>query len=211
MVRVPCSRAPNVCPPARSFSPRYIDRGRASLRVSAKGPQRPRGRPALHFLGDRFLGGVIGLILFPDEAKAFEGEEFVGLLDVFGAFGYQFGLAAGSNDTDLAGAEFILHAEEHAVHHVHGAVVEAGLHIGDGIGADDSAGILDFDAREFGGAREERLGSDTDAGRDDAAQVFALGGDDVKVMAVPKSTTMQGPPYLWNAATPLTMRSAPTS
>ena len=32
-----------------------------------------------------------------------------------------------------------------------------------------------------------------------------------KVMAVPKSTTMHGPPYLWNAATPLTMRSAPTS
>src|SRR5271156_2725316 len=31
------------------------------------------------------------------------------------------------------------------------------------------------------------------------------------VIAVPKSTTMQGPPYSWNAATPLTMRSAPTS
>src|SRR5215475_8322493 len=32
-----------------------------------------------------------------------------------------------------------------------------------------------------------------------------------KVIAVPKSTTTQGPPYLWKAATPLTMRSAPTS
>ena len=32
-----------------------------------------------------------------------------------------------------------------------------------------------------------------------------------KVIAVPKSTTMHGPPYLLNAATPFTMRSAPTS
>src|SRR5713226_3936681 len=31
------------------------------------------------------------------------------------------------------------------------------------------------------------------------------------VIAVPKSTTMHGPPYLRNAATPFTIRSAPTS
>ena len=32
-----------------------------------------------------------------------------------------------------------------------------------------------------------------------------------KVVAVPKSTTMHGPPYRWTAASALMIRSAPTS
>jgi hypothetical protein len=51
----------------------------------------------------------------------------------------------------------------------------------------------DADARQAGGGVVQRLDREADAGRDHAAQVVADGSTTSKVVAVPKSTTINGP------------------
>jgi hypothetical protein len=85
-------------------------------------------------------------------------------------------------------------ALEDAVDEADVAEVEAALQVADGVGADDLGGALDVDAAEARGAGEERIGADAEAGRDGAAEVLALAEMTSNLVAVPKSTTMHGPP-----------------
>ncbi len=71
-------------------------------------------------------------------------------------------------------------ALEDAVDQSDVAVIEAGLEVGDGVGADDFGGALDVHAAEAGGAGEQGVGADAEAGGDGAAEVFAACGDDVE-------------------------------
>ncbi len=121
-----------------------------------------------------------GLIAFPDDAEAFEGEVFVDGFDVARGAADQAGLAAGGDHFCFCAHHFF-HALKDAVDHVGVAVEKAGLHGGGGVGADDFAGIFDFDAKEARGAGEERVGGNADAGAEDAAEIFAARGDGVEI------------------------------
>ena len=61
------------------------------------------------------------------------------------------------------------------------AVDDARLHRVDGVAPDDLRRLGDLDARELGRAREERVGADLQARREDAAEVLALGRHAVEV------------------------------
>ena len=65
-------------------------------------------------------------------------------------------------------------------------------------------------ARQLGRSRRERLQTKPEPGRDRAADERAVRGDDVEVVAVPRSTTIAGAPYRRAAARALTSRSSPT-
>ncbi len=62
-----------------------------------------------------------------------------------------------------------------------GAEVQAGLHAGDGVGADDVLGRAEIDQGQARGLAEERVDGDADADGDGAAQVFGVARDDVEV------------------------------
>ena len=57
---------------------------------------------------------------------------------------------------------------------------DAGLHRVLRVSADDLRRTLDLDAGQLGGAREQRIGADLDAGRDHPAHVFALRRDAIE-------------------------------
>ena len=69
--------------------------------------------------------------------------------------------------------------ESSAVHHIDRAVVEAGLHLLDGVASDDFSGILDFDAEKPRGSGKKCVRGDADAGNDRAAEIFAARGNHV--------------------------------
>ena len=121
-----------------------------------------------------------GLIALPDDAQAFEREKLVDGLDVARGAADQRGLAAGGDHFRLRAHHFF-HAVEDAVDHIGVAVEKPGLHGRDGIGADNFSGVFDFDAKQARGAREKRVGGNSDAGREHAAQIFAARGDGVEI------------------------------
>ena len=86
------------------------------------------------------------------------------------------------------------HALDDAVDEADVAEVKAALQVAHGVGADDLCGALDVDAAKARGAVKERIGAEAQAGRDGAAEIFAARRDHFKLGAVPKSTTMHGPP-----------------
>jgi len=116
----------------------------------------------------------------------------------------------GSDDTRLR-AQLGDDAVEDAVDQADVAVVEAALQVAHGVGADDLGGALDVDAAQPCGAGEERFRAEPEAGRNDAAQVSPRSEMTSNLVAVPKSTTMHGPPYFSNAAMESQRRSAPSS
>src|SRR5215207_3050284 len=65
------------------------------------------------------------------------------------------------------------HTAQNAVHETGVPVIKPGLYGSDGRGADNVVRALDAYARQARGAREERVGRDGDARRDDAAEVSA--------------------------------------
>ena len=73
-----------------------------------------------------------------------------------------------------------LDARDEALDHPDIAPIETGLHGGDGGFADHVLGADHRDARQHGGGAVQRLGRNVGAGRDDAAFVIAIGGDDVE-------------------------------
>ena len=89
------------------------------------------------------------------------------------------GVAAGGDGAGL-GSEFFHQPFDHAVDCAERPIVKAGLHAGDRVGADDSGGFFEIDQRQAGGAAEKRFRGDADAGGDDAAEVFGVGGDGVE-------------------------------
>jgi len=89
------------------------------------------------------------------------------------------GQTAGAEDR--AGiSELRLDAGDHAVDEAGVAVDEPGLHRLRRIATDDARRLDDLHRMQLGRAREERLGADLDAGRNDAPQVFALVADAVE-------------------------------
>ena len=62
---------------------------------------------------------------------------------------------------------------------IYRTVIEASLHLLDGVAADNFPRILDFDAEEPRGSAEECIRRDTDSGNDRAAEVFATRRNDV--------------------------------
>ncbi len=114
----------------------------------------------------------MGLVALVDDAEAGEGEAVVDGGEVLGAGGDERGEAAGGDDPGV-GAELGDHAGEDAVDQADVAVVEADLHVVDGVGADDLGGTLDVDAGQAGGAGEEGVGGDAQAGSDGAAEELA--------------------------------------
>ena len=60
--------------------------------------------------------------------------------------------------------------------------------------ADDVLRLGELDPPQAGGAAEQRVHRDLDAGEDRAAEVLALVADRFDRVAVPKSTTIDGPP-----------------
>ncbi len=108
-------------------------------------------------------------------------------------------------------AHHFFHAVENSVHKIDVAVIETGLHGSDSIGADDFPWIFDIDAKK---ARRPRKSASAEIPMPGASTppIYSPRAEMAsKLIAVPKSTMMHGPPSLANAATLLTMRSAPTS
>ena len=155
--------------------------------------------------------GARGPVALEENAQAIEGEHVVDLGDVARVGGDHARQAAGGDHARLL-AQLGEDALEDAVDEADVAVVEAALQMADGVGADDLGGALDVDAAEAGGAGEERVGAEAEAGSDGAAEVFAAFAEMTSnLVAVPKSTTMQGPPYFSKAAMESARRSAPSS
>ena len=120
-----------------------------------------------------------GRVAFPDDAQTFEGKVVVHLFDVARAGAEESGETSGGDDFAIR-AHLREEAFEDCVDHAEISVVETGLHAADGVGADDAGGLANFDAGQAGGASEERFGGDADTWTDDAADVFAFGGDAVE-------------------------------
>ena len=120
-----------------------------------------------------------GRVAFPDDAQTFEGKVVVHLFDVARAGAEESGETSGGDDFAVR-AHLREEAFEDCVDHAEISVVETGLHAADGVGADDAGGLANFDAGQAGGASEERFGGDADTWTDDAADVFAFGGDAVE-------------------------------
>src|ERR1700678_1711841 len=89
------------------------------------------------------------------------------------------GESAAGNDARL-GAEFGDDAIQDAVDQSDVAVVKAALQMADGVGADDLGGPFDVDAAQAGGAGKQRIGTQAEAGGDDAAEILPAGGNDLK-------------------------------
>src|SRR6266404_3682140 len=115
----------------------------------------------------------------PDEAQTFEREQIVHRLDVARTSTDERREPTGGDYLRRA-AQFGNHAFEDAIHQSEIAVVQPALQVLDGVDADDTLGLAHFDALQARGAGEERVGGDADAGRDGAADVFALRRDDVE-------------------------------
>jgi hypothetical protein len=108
------------------------------------------------------------------------------------------------------GAHALDHAGEDAVDEADVAVVEADLDVVDGAGADDLGGLADLDAGQA--ARVKSASAEMPSpGAMAPPRNSPLAETTSKVVAVPMSTTMQGPAKRSKAATQLQMRSAPAS
>lgn len=114
-------------------------------------------------------------------------------------------------DISVAQALLADHAGDDAVDLPGEPVQRTGLERLDGVLGDDRAGPQQLDLAQLGAAVAERLQGDPDARRDGAPTYSPRAEITSKVVAVPKSTTMAGPPCRWTAASALTMRSVPTS
>ena len=85
-------------------------------------------------------------------------------------------------------------ALEDAVDQADVAVVEAALQMPHGVGADHLGRALDVDAAQARGARKQRIGAESESRRNGAAQYSPRSEITSNLVAVPKSTTMHGPP-----------------
>src|SRR5207249_670038 len=83
-------------------------------------------------------------------------------------------------------AEFREHASENTIHQTDVAVIETSLHAAARRLADDPFGTANLDAVEACRALEEGFGGDDDAGRDDAADIFAISVDRIERRGRPK-------------------------
>ena len=142
------------------------------------------------------LGGGSGLryaarpriaVALVEQAQTVECKHVVDGGDVLGIVVEHVSEAAGGNHfwhrraaVWLAALDFSEHSLEDAIDQTDVAVKKAALQMRDGVSADGASGTLDIDARKLGGAGEERVRGDAQTGSDDAADVFALRGDDVE-------------------------------
>ena len=118
-------------------------------------------------------------VAFVEDAQAREREVVVDLLDRARERRDQAREPAGRDD-GARKAELLDEAVDEAVDEADVAVDDAGLHRVLRVATDHARRLGDLDARKLGGAGEERVGADLDAGRDDAAKVLALRRDAVE-------------------------------
>src|ERR1700712_5529488 len=114
----------------------------------------------------------------PYQAETLEGEIFIDVADKARTAANQTRMTAGGDDAGI-GAKFADQALHHAVNGADGSVVEAGLHAGDRVAADDAGGLAEIDQGEPGGAAEEGFGGNADPGGDDASEIFRIGGNGI--------------------------------
>src|SRR3954469_2072034 len=117
-------------------------------------------------------------VALPDNAHALERERVIDCGDVLGAAGNKGCESAGRDG--LEWTDLRLESLEDAIHQSRVAVVEAALDAVHRVGADHASSLADINARQTRSAREECFGRNSDAGSDDATEIFALGGDDVE-------------------------------
>src|SRR6266481_3380751 len=74
------------------------------------------------------------------------------------------------------------HSLEDSIYQSQIAVIEADLHVADGVLADDAfaSGLANVHTREARGATEERVGGDAQSRRDRAAQILTLRADHIE-------------------------------
>src|SRR5947199_1278828 len=114
-----------------------------------------------------------------DQLEAGQRQVGVDVADVFRAAGDQGRLAAGGDDP-LDVGDLGQQALEDAVDEADVAVVDAGLHGGGGVAADQLGGLADVHPVETRGVREEGFGRDADPGRDDPPHVLPRRVDHVE-------------------------------
>src|SRR5208337_4148664 len=135
------------------------------------------------------------LVLLPDQPQTRQRQKLLDMLDVFRPARHQPRLATCGHHGRLS-LQFRLDAREHPVHQIHPTVVQTGLHVRHGVRADHLAGILDFTR----GKRAALVNSASDEipspGAIAPPTYSHFAEITSKVMAVPKSTTMHGPPNL---------------
>ena len=149
-------------------------------------------------------------ISFPNGAQTFESEEIVDILDEFRSGPDHRTKATGRDHVRLL-AQLREQQFQNAIDESEISVVEARLQTAHGIRSDHAGRLANLNAGKPCSAFEKSIGRNADAGADHAAEIFAFAETQSKVVAVPKSTITQGPPYFSKAATALTIRSAPTS
>src|SRR6266849_7514027 len=97
-------------------------------------------------------------------------------------------------DRDRVAAELVAHPADQTLDHPDVAVEQPRLHGADGRAADDPGRLAHVDARQPGGALEQRVGRNLHAGTDRAAEVFAHRGDRVERRRRPEVDDDQRPP-----------------
>jgi len=108
-------------------------------------------------------------------------------------------------------ANFLFHSREHPVHHVHGARIQPRLHMCHSVVPMTFSGIFDFHARSRAARGKKRFRRNPQPRRNHPPRYSPSLKSHQNRNRRPKSTTIHGPPLFVNAATPFTMRSAPTS
>src|SRR5262249_1741730 len=127
----------------------------------------------------RPLFDVLQGVALVNDSQPVEREELIDIVDA-GALGSDDARETPGGDDARLRAVFLLHARDDAVDQADVAVKHAGLDRLDRSLADDLLGLDDFDPRQLGGALKERLDGNLQAGRDGAADVFALFGDEIE-------------------------------
>src|SRR5664279_3146163 len=94
----------------------------------------------------RTMVAIAMLILVPDNAQAVQSQELIDMLNMFGAARHQSCLSARRHHRRVC-LHLGLHARQHAVNHIYGAIIKSCLHVRDGVCADYLPWILDFHAR----------------------------------------------------------------
>ncbi len=128
---------------------------------------------------------LVMLILFPNQSQSRQRQKFIDMLNVFRALRHQPRLPARCHHFRIA-LQLRLDPRQHAIHHVHRAVIQSRLHVRHGICPDHFSRVFDLHARQPRRPRKQRLRSNPDPRRNHSAQVFALRRNHIKRNRRPK-------------------------
>ena len=158
----------------------------------------------------RFGRLAVPRVAFPDDAQPFERQKIVDILNVLRSCPDHRPQAAGRDHVRFL-AHFPEQQFENAVDQPEISVVKAGLQAAHSVRSDHARRFANVHARQPCSAFEQRIGRNADAGANHSAEIFAFRRNAIESRRRAEITTTHGPPNFSNAATALTMRSAPTS